>query len=248
MGGAETVRAHHANRLLAALGRDGLAPLEASLQVVELRAGTVVYDPGTRIEHAYFPHDCLVSLLAVLEDGGSAEVASFGREGVLGYVSSQVSREAFGRYVVRLSGTASRISLETLRETADRNRKLDDLLLRYTEALVTQTFQVVACNAVHTVEARCCRWILTTQDRVDQTTLPITHEFLAEMLGVQRSTVTLITRALQSTGLIKQQRGGITILDRKGLEDTSCECYGTIRRTFERLLPDTHAPPPGKPH
>jgi CRP-like cAMP-binding protein len=241
MSGVPMPRRHHANRLLAALGPEVLARLGSHLQTIDLQAGFVLYEPGARLEHAYFLHDCVVSLLAILEDGGSAEVAVFGCEGVVGYVSSLVSREAFGRYVVQVSGTASRMPAARLRETADASPELDELLRRYSEALLGQTFQIVACNAIHTVEARCCRWILTTHDRIDRTTLPLTHEFLAEMMGVQRSTVSLITRTLQSAGLIKQRRGGITIVELEGLENVSCECYGAIRRIFERLLPHTYS-------
>jgi CRP-like cAMP-binding protein len=182
-----------------------------------------------------------VSLLAVLEDGSSAEVAVFGREGVLGYTTSLVGRTAIGRYVVQIAGTASQVNLDRLSDVASAHPELRDLLLRFAEALLAQTFQSVACNAVHTVEARCCRWILSTQDRVNQTTIPLTHEFLAAMMGVQRSTVSLTTRMLQSAGAIKQYRGGITIVDREALEDISCECYRAIRATFERLLPGTYA-------
>ncbi|HEY7385723.1 MAG TPA: Crp/Fnr family transcriptional regulator [Beijerinckiaceae bacterium] len=244
MSGASTPRRHHANRLLAALGPEEIARLQPHLQPVALQRGLVLYEPGARVEHAYFPHDCVVSLLAILENGGSAEVAVFGCEGVVGYASSLLGREAFGRYIVQVAGTAFRLPLERLREATDVSPELDELLHRYTEALLTQTFQIVACNAVHTVEARCCRWILSTHDRVNRATLPLTHEFLAEMMGVQRSTVSLITRTLQSAGLINQRRGGITIIDLKGLQDISCECYGVIRKTFERLLPQTYPPRP----
>ena len=121
-----------------------------------------------------------------------------------------------------------------------------DLVRRYIEALLKQTFQTVACNALHGVEARCCRWILSMHDRTDQDTLPLTHEFLAAMLGVQRSTVSVVTRTLQTAGLIRQSRGGITVTDRAGLEDAACECYGKIRRHYQRLLPGTYLPaPPG---
>jgi CRP-like cAMP-binding protein len=232
-----------ANRLLSALSPGGYEQLGPHVQTVALRSGTVIYEPGSRVDHAYFPLDCVVSLLAVLEDGGSAEVALFGCEGVLGYTSALFGREAFGRYVIQIPGSAARISLPRLREAAGACPELDEMLMRYTEAQLAQSFQIIACNAVHTVEARCCRWILSTQDRVNRPTLPLTHEFLAEMLGVQRSTVSLITRTLQSAGLIAQLRGGIRIVDRRGLEDTSCECYRVIRRTFERLLPNTYPAP-----
>ena len=231
---------HRANRLLAALEPDDFARLEPHLETLQLAAGRVLYESGETVRHAYFPHGCVVSLLAVLEDGGSAEVALFGCEGVTGYASSLVSREAFGRYVVQVPGSASRVPLARLHEAAEASPRLRDLLQRYTEALLVQTFQSVACNAVHTVEARCCRWILSTQDRVGQRDLPLTHEFLAEMLGVQRSSVSLVVRALQTAGLVRQGRGVISVSDRAGLEESACECYGAIRRTFERLLPRTY--------
>src|SRR3954469_21358103 len=231
---------HRANRLLAALGVDDLARLEPHLEAVQLAAGRVLYESGETVRHAYFPHGCVVSLLAVLEDGGSAEVALFGCEGVLGYASSLFSHEAFGRYVVQVPGPASRVPIARLSEAAQASPRLRDLLQRYTEALLMQTFQIVACNATHPVEGRCCRWILSTQDRVGQKDLPLTHEFLAEMLGVQRATVSLVSRALQTAGLVRQGRGVISVSDRAGLEESACECYGAIRRTFERLLPHTY--------
>jgi CRP-like cAMP-binding protein len=239
---APEVARHRANRLLAALDQDDFARLTPFLEVIELPQGKVLYETGETIHHAYFPHDCIVSLVTVLEDGGTVETAVFGREGVLGYSSALVTRQSFGRYVVQLPGMASRIPVARLSEAFDTSPAVRALLLRFTEALLAQTFQTVACNAVHTVEARCCRWILSTRDRVIGDTLPLTHEFLAEMLGVQRSTVSLVTRAFQSAGLISQRRGVIVITDGTGLEEVACECYGTIRRSFERLLPHTYPP------
>lgn len=151
-----------------------------------------------------------------------------------------MTRQSFGRYIVQLPGSASRIPLARLWEAFDTNPAIRTILLSFTEAFLAQTFQTAACNAVHTVEARCSRWILMTRDRMNSDTLPLTHEFLAEMLAVQRSTVSLVTRTLQTAGLITQGRGVITITDRAGLEEVACECYGTIRRSFERLLPRTY--------
>jgi CRP-like cAMP-binding protein len=175
-----------------------------------------------------------------MRDGGSVEVAVFGREAVFGLVTALLSGESRGRYMVQISGTASRLPVERLQEAINECPAILQVVLRYTEALLAQTFQTVACNAVHNVEARCCRWILSTHDRLDQDALPLTHEFLADMLGVQRSTVSLVTRTLQAAGLITQTRGVITVTDRAGLEDTACECYGIIRRNFERLPPKTY--------
>jgi CRP-like cAMP-binding protein len=239
---APEVTGHQANRLLAALDQADFARLAPFLEPVELPQGKVLYETGETIHHAYFPHDCIVSLVTVLEDGDTVETAMFGREGVLGFSSALVTRQSFGRYVVQLPGMASRIPVARLGEAFDTSPAVRGLLLRFTEALLAQTFQTVACNAVHTVEARCCRWILSTRDRVSGDALPLTHEFLAEMLGVQRSTVSLVTKAFHLAGLISQGRGVIMITDRPGLEEVACECYGTIRRSFERLLPHTYPP------
>jgi CRP-like cAMP-binding protein len=231
---------HRTNRLLASLEYEDFVVLEPHLEIVELSKGKVVYEPGAPVTFTYFPHDTIVSLTTILEDGGSVEMAVFGREAMFGFVSAIKTRRSFGRYMTQFSGTASRIPVERLDEAARTRPKIRDLILSFTEALMAQTLQTVACNAVHSVEARCCRWILSTRDRVDHDALPLTHETLAEMLGVQRSTVSSVTRALQIAGMIKQGRGVITITDRAGLEDMSCECYRTIRNSFERLLPSTY--------
>jgi CRP-like cAMP-binding protein len=158
----------------------------------------------------------------------------------MGLLSGLVTREAFGRYVVVTSGSASRIPVELLNEVRTARPRLRQLIRSYSEALLAQTFQTVSCNAVHGVEARCRRWILSMHDRLDRNTLPLTHEFMAEMLGVQRSTLSAVTYKLQTAGLIRQSRGGITVTDRAGLEATACECYGRIRRLYQRLLPGTY--------
>lgn len=231
---------HRTNRLLAALKPEDFALLEPHLEIVELKRGQVLYEAGDIIRDAYFPHDAMVSLVNVMEDGGTVEVALFGCEGVLGLLGALVTREAFGRYIVQMSGTASRISFERLNEVRNACPNLRDLIMRYGEALLAQTFQTVSCNAVHVVEARCCSWILSMHDRANQDTLPLTHEFLSEMLGVQRSSVSVVTRTLQTAGLVQQSRGGITVIDRAGLEETTCECYDKIRRIYQRLLPGTY--------
>jgi CRP-like cAMP-binding protein len=231
---------HRANRLLAALEPDDFAALEPHLHEISLQQDQVLYEAGDPVRHATFPHDTVVSLVAVLKDGRSAEMAVYGREGALGLVSSMMARESFGRYIVQACGTASRIELEHLNEVISARPKVRQLVLNFAEAMMARVLQNVACNAVHSVEERCCRWILSLHDRLDQDTVPLTHEFLADMLGVQRSTVSSITRALQAAGLIRQGRGLITVIDRTGLEGASCECYGTVRRSFERLLPHTY--------
>jgi CRP-like cAMP-binding protein len=231
---------HRTNRLLAALEPEDFAALELHLEIISLSRGQVLYDTGEIISHAYFLHDAIISLVNVMEDGATNEVAVFGREGVVGLLSALVTREAFGRYVVQMTGTASRIAFDRLNEVRNTHPGLRQLIMCYGEAFLAQTFQTVSCNALHPVEARCCRWILSMHDRADGDTLPLTHEFLAEMLSVQRSSVSVVTRTLQTAGLIQQARGSITVTDRAGLEDAACECYGKIRRVYQRLLPGTY--------
>jgi CRP-like cAMP-binding protein len=234
------------NLILSALDPEDLALLQPDIETVEISRGQILYDTGDLMHHAYFPHDSIISLVNVLEDGRSTEVAGFGYEGVMGLLSGLVTREAFGRYVVVTSGSASRIPVERPNEVRTTRPRLRQLIRSYGEALLAQTFQAVSCNAVHGVEARCSRWILSMHDRLDQNTLPLTHEFMAGMLGVQRSTLSTVTYKLQSAGLIRQSRGGITVTDRAGLEQTACECYGKVRRIYERLLLATYPRAPAQ--
>lgn len=229
------------NRLLGSLAEGNLAEIRRYLEYTNFPLGKVLCEPGERIRFAYFPHAGMVSLVAVLADGAEAEMAVLGRESVFGYASSLISRESFGRYVVQVGGCGSRIRSERLIELTETTPALRELLRRYIEALLAHSFQCIACNAVHDVEERCCRWLLTLHDRVDGDDLPVTHEFLAKMLGVQRSTISLTVRTFQIAGLIEQRRGGITITDRRGIEEIACECYLTIRRRYEMLLPRTYA-------
>jgi len=233
---------HRRNRLLAALEPDDFSWLEPHLETVELPRGKAIYQTGEAIRHSYFPHDAVVSLVTVLQNGGSVEVATFGRESAFGFASALVTRQSFGRYIAQIPGTASRVALERLTKAISERPQIRQVLFRYTEALLAQTLQTVACNAVHSVEARCCRAILGSHDRIDTDDIPLTHEALAEILGVQRSTVSSVTSALQRAGLISQARGTIRITDRAGLEDTACECYHAIFRSFEKLLPGALKP------
>ncbi|MBD2750918.1 Crp/Fnr family transcriptional regulator [Microvirga sp. BT688] len=234
---------HRANRFLAALDLDDFALLEPYLEAVILPRDTVLYEPGDPIRYTYFPHDAIVSLVDVMKDGRLAEVAMFGREGLFGLLSAFVSREAFGRYVVQIPGSASRVALDRMHAAIQARPALQRQVLAYNEALLAQAYHTVACNAVHPVEARCCRWLLSTHDRLDEDALPLTHEFLAEMLGVQRSTVSTVLRGLQTAGLIEQRRGGIAVIDSTGLEHAACECYRKIRSRFDKLLPGTFSEP-----
>ncbi|WP_046862734.1 Crp/Fnr family transcriptional regulator [Microvirga massiliensis] len=231
---------HRANRFLAALNPDDFAHLEPHLEIVALHRGQVLYETGDTLRHAYLPHDTVISLVTLMEDGSSAEMAVGGREGLMGLVSAVITRRSLGRYLVQVTGTASRIDIDRMHEAIATRPKIRRLFLHYNEALMTQVLQSVACNAVHGAEARCCRWILSMHARLDGDALPLTHEFLAELLGVQRSTLSLIAHKLQVAGLIRQARGVITVTDRAALEGAACECYGRIRRTFAELLPKTY--------
>lgn len=231
---------HQANRFLAALEPKDFAYLEPHLEIVDLPKGAVLYEAGETIRYTYFPHDAIVSLVEVMEDGRVAEVALFGREGLIGLLSAFISGEALGRYVVLVSGTASRIPVEQMRRVLVLRSRLRRLVAAFNEALLAQAFHTVACNTLHSVEARCCRWLLSIHDRLDQDTLPLTHETLAEMVGAQRSTVSTILRTFQTNDLIEQRRGGIVVTDRAALEQATCECYRKIRLRVEKVLPGTY--------
>jgi CRP-like cAMP-binding protein len=227
---------HRANQLLAALAPGDFAALEPHLETVRLSRGTVVYETGDSMPYPYFPHDAVVSLLTILADGKTVEMAVFGREALFGLTSALATCRSLGRYVVQVTGTASRLDTEALRRAFESQPAIRELFLQFVEALLAQALQSMACNTVHSVEARCCRWILTLHDRTGRDALPLTHEHLSTMLGVQRSTVSLVTGSLQGAGLIQQGRGVITVTDGPGLEQTVCGCYGTMRQRFEQIL------------
>jgi CRP-like cAMP-binding protein len=234
-----TLRAghHRGNRLLAALEPDDFTCLEPHLKIVHLKKRQVLYETGDAIRYAYFPHDTVISLVAVMEDGSAAEMSLYGPEGVVGLIGAGVTRQSIGRYIVQLTGTASRIDIDTMDKVISARLNIQRLLRHFTEATMARVLQSVACNALHSVEARCCRFILMTHYRLDQDVLALTHEFLAERLGVQRTTVSAVMSKLLNRGLIKKARGGITVTDPSGLEAEACECYGRIRDMLEHVLP-----------
>ena len=217
-----------ANRLLAALAPD-------DLERVELRRGAVLLEPAARLGHVWFPEGCAVSLVIVLRDG-TAEGTVVGREGAVGIVGALGGRRAVARDVVQVPGPALRLALGPLEAALEASPALRRLCASYVQAFAAEVLQTAACNARHGAEARLARWLLLLQDRAGSgTALPLTQEFLAMTLGVQRTTVTEIAQALRRVGLIAYRRGRVTILDRAGLEAASCECYGAIRRHHERL-------------
>ena len=226
------------NRLLAALTAEDLQLVAGRLSPVALEKGALLYDPGDFMDVVYFPDDCVISLMTLMESGAAIESATIGREGALGLMSAVSPRQSLSRAIVQVAGRARRIPAAQLYRACEHSRQVRDLVDRHTEALFGHAIQSVACNALHSVEARFCRWLLSCRDRIDSNTVSLTQEFLADMLGVQRTTVTVVARALQTAGLIRYRRGVVDILDRAGLEAVACECYRTVRRNYERLLPD----------
>jgi CRP-like cAMP-binding protein len=203
-----------------------------------LRRGQVLFEPGQDVDITYFPClGTLASLLVISSDGREVEAASIGHEGAVGGIVSAGHKPAYGRAVVQIGGPAFSIDTARLEGVKTRSPVYHDLFSRYADALVAQMMQSVACNALHSVEARCSRWLLATQDRVEVSPIPLTQGALAEMLGVQRTTVTAVVKTLQSRGLIRYSRGKVEILNRRGIEAVSCECYKSVENHFGRLLP-----------
>lgn len=229
------------NRLLSALPTEDKALLTPHLTMVDLDKGRLLYEPGDLMDQVYFPNDCVISLMTLMENGAAIESATIGREGALALNVAISPRQALSRAIVQVPGAAVRIAAAPLHDVWRRSAALRDLADRHNEALFGHAVQSVACNALHAVEARFCRWLLSCQDRIDGATISLTQEFLADMLGVQRTTVTAVAGSLQNKGLIRYRRGVVDILDRAGLEAMTCECYGAVRRSYERLLPASFA-------
>ena len=225
------------NRLLAALEPDDLRRLAPHLERVSLERGTVLVEPRAELQYVWWPEDCVVSLIIPTREDGSAEAAAIGREGMVGFIAVLgVPPRALARDLVQVPGRALRLPLATLQEAFEASPRIRQVCLCYVAALIAHILQSVACNALHTVEARLARWLLLLQDRVDGAgRLPLTQELLADVLAVQRTTVTTAARTLQRAGLIAYRWGSVTVLDRVGLERASCECYGVIREHYERL-------------
>jgi len=217
------------NRLLAALPDDCLALLAPDLKEVVLGQGVVCYEPGDPIEQIYFPQTGMISLFVAADDGEMVAVASIGSEGAAGLQSGLGGRSSFTRAIVQIGGRFSVISASRFERAVSRSAALGELIQRYTEMLLAEARQNAACNAIHDGSSRLCRWLLQCADRVDGEQLPLTQEFLADMLGVRRTTVTLLAQELQNKGILRYSRGRITILDRRTLEDGACECYEAIK-------------------
>jgi len=225
------------NHLLRALTSDALARLLPYLEYVELPLGTVLYESGDTLRHVYFPVDCIVSLLYVLADGSSAEIAVVGNDGLIGIALFMGGETSLNRAIVQSSGCAFRMPGQRLKDEFRLNGALHALLLRYTQALITQMAQTAVCNRHHSVDQQLCRWLLLSLDRLPSNKLAMTQELIANMLGVRREGVTEAAGKLMRLGIIEYQRGHITVLDRPKLETLCCECYGVVRKETDRLLP-----------
>jgi CRP-like cAMP-binding protein len=226
------------NRLLGALPPAEFDRLAQHLEKVYLPLGKMLYEPGGQLQHAYFPTTCIVSLHYVMASGACAETAGVGNEGIVGVSLFMGGDTTSSSAVVQTAGHAYRLEGRLLQQEFNRGELVQRLLLRYTQALITQMTQTGACNRHHSLDQQLCRWLLLTIDRVSTRELVMTHELVASMLGVRREGISEAAGTLQRAGLISYRRGHITVLDRSGLEARVCECYAVVKREFERLLSD----------
>ena len=226
------------NHLLAALPTAEFERLAAHLELVPMLLGDVLYEPDGQMQHAYFPTTAIVSLHYVMESGASAESAGVGNEGVVGISLFMGGNTTPSSAVVQTAGHGYRLAGRLLKQEFNRGGLAQSLLLRYTQALITQMSQTAACNRHHSVEQQLCRWLLLTLDRMKANELVMTQELVASMLGVRREGITQAAGSLQEAGFIRYRRGHISILDRKGLEMRACECYAVVKKELDRLLSD----------
>lgn len=229
------------NHLLAALAGQEWQRWQPQLEFVELPLGHVLYESGKTLSHVYFPTTAIVSLLYVMENGASAEIAVVGHEGLVGISLFMGGGSTPRRAVVQSAGHGFRIRASALKEEFEKGGPVLHLLLRYTQALITQMAQTAVCNRHHSLDQQLCRWLLLSLDRLEGSELVMTQELIANMLGVRREGVTESALKLQSAGLIRYSRGRISVLDRPGLENRTCECYAVVKKEYDRLLPDQFA-------
>jgi CRP-like cAMP-binding protein len=229
------------NLLLAALPEAESSRWASQLEPVDMPLGQVLYESGTRLTHVYFPTTSIISLLYVMENGASAEIAVVGQEGIVGVALFMGGETTPSRAVVQSAGQGVRLKANLMMQEFNRGGPVTHLLLRYTQALITQMAQTAVCNRHHSLDQQLCRWLLLSLDRLQSNQLVMTQELIANMLGVRREGVTEAAGQLHKAGLIRYQRGHITILDRAGLERRTCECYAVVKKEYDRLLPDTVA-------
>lgn len=238
---AKSTSKPRSNQLLGAMHPDSRKRIEAQLEPVDFKLGAVVCEAGGLLKHAYFPEGSVLSLLTVLENGSAIETANIGREGAFGLFAAMYSRVSFNLCIVQLVGSTVRCPIELLQDEFKNSEHVRNLFVSYSETLLSQVQQTVACNAMHSTEERMCRWLLMMHDRAEGEALTYTHEFLAHILGANRKSVTLAAQSMQNADLISYRRGTIQVLDRAGLEKASCECYAIVKERFDAFLkpPDT---------
>jgi CRP-like cAMP-binding protein len=224
------------NQLLGAFETEVRKRIDPYLEDVSLKLGDVVCEAGGFLQHAYFPQGAVLSLLTVLESGDAIETANIGREGAFGLFAAMYSRVSFNRCLVQLEGPMLRCKIELLQTEFNQSNHMRNLFVSFSETLLSQVQQTVACNSMHTVEERICRWLLMMHDRAEGDGLAYTHQFLAEIMGSNRKTITLAAQSLQSRGLINYRRGLMQVLDRPGLEEAACECYLIVKKRFDAFL------------
>ncbi|MBK6508010.1 MAG: Crp/Fnr family transcriptional regulator [Haliea sp.] len=224
------------NHLLGAMPSDLKGRLFKFLELIDMPLGKVLYESGDTMRHVYFPADCIVSLLYVMESGASAEISVVGNEGVVGISLFMGGESTSSRAIVQSAGSAYRLAGQRIKDEFNRHGEMMLLLLRYTQSLITQMSQTAVCNRHHSIDQQLCRWLLLSLDRLSDNTLTMTQELIANMLGVRREGVTEAAGKLQRLGVIDYSRGHITVLDRPKLETLSCECYEVVKRETDRLL------------
>ncbi len=224
------------NKLLSALSKKEYNRLLPNLETVSLPVRQIIYAPNELIDYIYFPTDAVISLVNVTQKGGIVEAATVGNEGMVGIPVLLGGDEIIGQAIVQVAGNAVRMKADVFKGAVPNGSQFHNLLLRYTLALMNSISQTVACNSLHSAEQRCCRWLLMCQDRVQSDSFLLTQEFLSQMLGVQRPTVSGVATVLQQAGLIRYRRGKMTICNRSKLEAISCECYAIVTQEFERLF------------
>ena len=228
--------AHSPNLLLATLSAETFAALDPHLETIDLKFGDVLSRALTDIDSVYFPHSGVISLVVELSLGSFVETAMIGRNGVLSASAALDGKLSFNKSIVQLAGVSSKIDVDRLREVADAHYPFRSLLVRHDQALFAQSQQSAACNASHSLEARMCRWLLHMRDFADSNDVDLTQDYLAQMLGVARPSVTNVANALQLMGLIRYRRGHIRILDESGMKKCSCECYSKVKANYDRLI------------
>jgi CRP-like cAMP-binding protein len=232
----ERVSNNTTNLLLASLSAADLKLLEPHLRPLELRQHKILFEAGQSVSAVYFPYDAVVSLVVTLSTGDVIEAAMVGRDGVIGALAALDGRISLSRAVVQISGHGAMCEVEALKRATMQSATLQSLLIRHEQVVYAQAQQSAACNAMHTIEERLARWLLRARDLSQSDTLPFTQEFLAEMLGVRRTSVSTVAHTLQQAGFLKYARGRIHIVDLEGLQESACECYYTVCRHYDTLL------------